>query len=210
MEFITKEIKPIANTTPVVEDKITLSSTASSISTMSNTIKLDVSKKDSSTYFITHDSTELVNSFDKDTLKKTLTSVQGINGKVHTSSKSIEGFAVSVSEFPLLLSYSLITDDGLEKEYKVSYSIPQIETTTLLSPTAEIFKPTQEVSVKDAVVNLDQELQKTKAIINNYNQIYSKDENKIVSLHSIILKLSDKIDKLTLDLEDVKTKTKAL
>lgn len=213
MEFNnTNNLQPVVQTTVQAIEKVTLSSQERvTVSSINDGVKVSTSVLDYNTVLVSHDLTDLLSKFNKDSIKTSLVTIYGKTSKVGISTKPIEALAVPLSQYPARLEYSfIITENNIPIEYKAEYLLPSSDSTTIIPITGKKQSTSSEVTIPEAVVKLDEDLANIKNILQNFSFIYDISQKKVVPLHNLITNLSVKIDILTKNLEDVKEKVKDL
>jgi archaellum component FlaC len=215
MEFnnkLAEASKEVSATNSFSTDKVILKSTErASINTLTNTVKIDVTKASVDSVLVTHDVKDLLGAFDSSSIKRSLVNIYGKDGRLHASSRNIESIQIPLSQYPARLEYDLtVVENGIEVEYKLSQQLPTEPTTILASTTGKSTSSKSELTIPEAIVTIDDEITKFKNNLESFSFIYDNNQNKVVSLHSYLQSLNIKIDNLTKELADATKEIKTL
>lgn len=214
MEFNNTKTTGVSTTeTPVLPtstEKVTLKSTErSSVNTLTNSIKVDVTKNTFDTVLVTHDVKDITNSFNPTSIKTSLVDIYGKDGRLFSSSRTLESAEIPLSQYPARLEYKLVVvENGIEVEYNTSQLLSTEPSTVLSSLTGKSTSSKSELTIPEAVSSIDDELVKFKNNLESFSYIYDNSQNKVVTLHSYIQSMNTKLNNLTKQLEDVAEKTK--
>jgi archaellum component FlaC len=209
MEFNNKQITTAAtSTTEVVADKIKLTSTERvNNASIKDAINLTTKVEDSNTVLVSHDTRDLKNTYNKDSIKTSLVTVYGKNNRIAMSSKDIETIAIPLSEFPARVEYNFtVMENNSPVEYKADYLIPTKDSSVMLPIYGKQLSSISEVTLPEAVSVLDDEIAKIKTNLQDFSFVYDKSQNKVVPLQQLIINLATTVDELSKTLNDVKKK----
>lgn len=216
MEFNNNKTTGVSTTeAPVIPtsiEKVTLKSTErSSVNTLTNSIKIDVTKNTFDTVLVTHDVKDITSSFSPTSIKTSLIDIYGKDGRLFSSSRTLESVEIPLSQYPARLEYKLVVvENGIEVEYNTSQLLSSEPSTVLSSLTGKSTSSKSELTIPEAVSSIDDELVKFKNNLESFSYIYDNSQNKVVTLHSYIQSMNTKLNNLTKQLEDVAEKTKNL
>ena len=208
---VTEATTSVASVSPTTEKVILKSTERATVGTIPNNLKVDVKSNDSVSVLVTHDSKDLMNSFDKSKVKTSLVNVYGKDGKLHTSSRDLESSVIPLSQFPARLEYNLVVvENGVEVEYKTDHLISSNPSTTLVTLSGKSTSSQSELSIPEAITAIDNDLVKIKNNLQNFSYIYDNDTKKVLDLHNYLININTKLNNIAKDLTDVKEKTKDL
>lgn len=216
MEFNNNKTTGVSTTeAPVIPtsiEKVTLKSTErTSVNTLTNSIKIDVTKNTFDTVLVTHDVKDITSSFSPTSIKTSLIDIYGKDGRLFSSARTLESVEIPLSQYPARLEYKLVVvENGIEVEYNTSQLLSTEPSTVLSSLTGKSTSSKSELTIPEAVSSIDDELVKFKNNLESFSYIYDNSQNKVVTLHSYIQSMNTKLNNLTKQLEDVAEKTKDL
>ena len=216
MEFNNNKTTGVSTTeAPVIPtsiEKVTLKSTErTSVNTLTNSIKIDVTKNTFDTVLVTHDVKDITSSFSPTSIKTSLIDIYGKDGRLFSSARTLESVEIPLSQYPARLEYKLVVvENGIEVEYNTSQLLSTEPSTVLSSLTGKSTSSKSELTIPEAVSSIDDELVKFKNNLESFSYIYDNSQNKVVTLHSYIQSMNIKLNNLTKQLEDVAEKTKDL
>jgi hypothetical protein len=216
MEFNNNKITGVSITEapvlPTSTEKVILKSTErASVNTLTNSIKVDVTKNTFDTVLVTHDVKDITNSFSPTSIKTSLVDIYGKDGRLFSSARTLESAEIPLSQYPARLEYKLVVvENGIEVEYNTSQLLSSEPSTVLSSLTGKSTSSKSELTIPEAVSSIDDELVKFKNSLESFSYIYDNSQNKVVTLHSYIQSMNTKLNNLTKQLEDVAEKTKDL
>lgn len=197
--------------TPSVEKVVLKSTERATVGSIPSNLKVDVKNNDSVSVLVTHDSKDLMGSFDKNKVKTSLVNIYGKDGKLHTSSRDLESAVIPLSQFPARLEYDLVVvENGVEVQYKTDHLISSTPSNTLVTLTGKSTSSQSEVTLKEAITAIDDDLVKIKNNLQNFSYIYDVDSKKVLDLHNYLININTKLNNIAKDIEDVKEKTKGL
>lgn len=197
--------------TPSVEKVVLKSTERATVGSIPSNLKVDVKNNDSVSVLVTHDSKDLMGSFDKNKVKTSLVNIYGKDGKLHTSSRDLESAVIPLSQFPARLEYDLVVvENGVEIQYKTDHLISSTPSNTLVTLTGKSTSSQSEVTLKEAITAIDDDLVKIKNNLQNFSYIYDVDSKKVLDLHNYLININTKLNNIAKDIEDVKEKTKGL
>lgn len=197
--------------TSSVEKVILKSTERATVGSIPSNLKVDVKGNDSVSVLVTHDSKDLIGSFDKNKVKTSLVNIYGKDGKLHTSSRDLESAVIPLSQFPARLEYDLVVvENGVEVQYKTDHLISSTPSNTLVTLTGKSTSSQSEVTLKEAISAIDDDLVKIKNNLQNFSYIYDVDSKKVLDLHNYLININTKLNNIAKDIEDVKEKTKGL
>lgn len=193
-------------------EKVTLKSIGrTTIGTLADSLKVNVTANDSTSVLITHDAKDIVNTFEKNSIKTSLVNVYGKDGKLHTSSRDLESVTIPLSQYPARLEYNLVVNENnMEVEYKTEHLLSSNPSSTLVKLTGKSTSSESELTVTEAISAIDDDLVKIKNNLQNFSYIYDTDSKKVLDLHNYLMNVTTKLNNIAKDLNDVKEKTKNL
>lgn len=197
--------------TSSVEKVILKSTERATVNSIPSNLKVDVKSNDSTSILVTHDSKDLISSVDKNKVKTSLVNIYGKDGRLHSSSRDLESAVIPLSQFPARLEYDLVVvENGVEVEYKSSHLLSSNPSTTLVNLSGKSTSSQSELTLKEAVTAIDDDLVKIKNNLQNFSYIYDTDSKKVLDLHNYLININTKLNNIAKDIEDVKEKTKGL
>ena len=193
-------------------EKVLLKSTErATVNSIPSNLKVDVKSNDSASILVTHDSKDLMGSVDKNKVKTSLVNIYGKDGRLHSSSRDLESAVIPLSQFPARLEYDLVVvENGVEVEYKSSHLLSSNPSTTLVNLSGKSTSSQSELTLKEAVTAIDDDLVKIKNNLQNFSYIYDTDSKKVLDLHNYLININTKLNNIAKDIDDVKEKTKGL
>lgn len=196
---------PVINTS---EERVEIHSPSrGNVSSYKDALKIKTELSPNNMINISHDVRDAKAKFGRNNIKSSLVTIYGENGRIAMSSKEMETLAIPVSEFPAKLEYNLtVMENSIPVEYKVEYNIPTKNSTAVLTAIGKYESAKSSSTLTEAVQQLDDQIVNVKNILYDFSSIYDINEKKVLSLHDFILNLSNKIDKISKDINEIREK----
>lgn len=200
------------NTISTTDNQVVLrSSSGASSKTLDATLLVTTSSIDSN-IIVSFSSSDIVAQFNPDNIRSKVLTVYGKNGRLYLTNRDVESISIKPSEFPARVEYNFVTidDDSNETRYSAVYTIPQFDSTSKITLNSTSTNTVLKTDTNSAITIIDSEVYNIKNNLQKISTFYDNNLKKDVSLQNIITNILTRLDNLTVEINELKEKTKNL